>query len=62
MIGGQVGINGHIKIAEGTKIAAQSGVSKSVKQSKYNFQGTPAFHHRRLYQKLCFVQKFSRTI
>ena len=30
MIGGQVGINGHIKISKGTKIAAQSGVTKSV--------------------------------
>ena len=36
MIGGQAGIVGHIQIADGTKINAQSGVSKSIKHTKYS--------------------------
>ena len=43
MIGGQVGINGHVKIAKGTKIAAQSGITKSVLKESTILQGTPAF-------------------
>ena len=42
MIGGQVGINGHISITDGTKIAAQSGVAKSINQPNKTLQGTPA--------------------
>lgn len=42
MIGGQVGINGHISIIDGTKIAAQSGVAKSINQPNKTLQGTPA--------------------
>ena len=43
MIGGQVGIVGHITIADGTKIAAQSGIAKSIKQSEKIVQGSPAY-------------------
>tara|TARA_Y100000589_G_C27133457_1_gene621536 strand:+ start:547 stop:1578 length:1032 start_codon:yes stop_codon:yes gene_type:complete len=42
MIGGQVGINGHITITDGTKIAAQSGVAKSINQPSKIIQGSPA--------------------
>jgi UDP-3-O-[3-hydroxymyristoyl] glucosamine N-acyltransferase len=45
MIGGQVGIVGHIKIADGTKINAQSGVSKSIKIPNSAVTGSPAFDY-----------------
>ena len=43
MIGGQVGIVGHIKIAEGVKIAAQSGIGNSITKENQIVQGSPAF-------------------
>jgi UDP-3-O-[3-hydroxymyristoyl] glucosamine N-acyltransferase len=45
MIGGQVGIVGHITIADGTRINAQSGVSKSVKKENSILTGSPAFDY-----------------
>ena len=42
MIGGQVGINGHIRIADGSKIAAKSGVTASVLEPDQVLQGNPA--------------------
>lgn len=42
MIGGQVGFAGHITVAEGVKIAAQSGVTKSISVANSIWQGTPA--------------------
>lgn len=45
MIGGQVGIVGHILIEEGTKINAQSGVTKSVKQKNTAITGSPAYDY-----------------
>ncbi len=43
MIGGQVGIVGHITIADGTKIAAQSGVGQDVSKDGVILQGSPAY-------------------
>jgi UDP-3-O-[3-hydroxymyristoyl] glucosamine N-acyltransferase len=45
MIGGQVGIVGHVQIADGTKINAQSGVSKSIKQKNTAITGSPAYDY-----------------
>ena len=42
MIGGQAGLVGHIQIADGSKINAQSGVSKSLKEPYTAVTGTPA--------------------
>jgi UDP-3-O-[3-hydroxymyristoyl] glucosamine N-acyltransferase len=44
MIGGQVGIVGHIQIADGTKIAAQSGIGSSITKENEILQGSPAFN------------------
>jgi UDP-3-O-[3-hydroxymyristoyl] glucosamine N-acyltransferase len=46
MIGGQAGIVGHIKIAAGTKINAQSGVSKEIKENGTSITGSPAFEYK----------------
>ena len=42
MIGGQVGIIGHLNIANNVKIAAQSGVGGSNKRSGSFQQGSPS--------------------
>jgi UDP-3-O-[3-hydroxymyristoyl] glucosamine N-acyltransferase len=42
MLGGQVGIAGHLHIADGTIFGAQTGVSGSVKKTNQTLQGYPA--------------------
>lgn len=46
VIGGQVGFVGHIVIADGTKVNAQSGVSKSINEKGKAWNGAPAFEYR----------------
>jgi UDP-3-O-[3-hydroxymyristoyl] glucosamine N-acyltransferase len=46
LIGGQVGIVGHIHLADGTKINAQSGLSKSVTTPGITLNGSPAFDYK----------------
>lgn len=43
MIGAQVGIAGHLRIADGVKIAGQSGVGSSINKPNEIVQGSPAF-------------------
>ncbi len=45
VVGGQVGFVGHIVIADGTKVNAQSGVSKSIKEKGKAWNGAPAFDY-----------------
>jgi UDP-3-O-[3-hydroxymyristoyl] glucosamine N-acyltransferase len=52
MFGGQVGLIGHITIADGVKIAAQSGIPKSIRQENAVVQGSPPLdftHFQRCY-------------
>jgi UDP-3-O-[3-hydroxymyristoyl] glucosamine N-acyltransferase len=42
MFGGQVGLAGHIKIANGTKIGAQGGILSEVKEENTAIIGSPA--------------------
>jgi UDP-3-O-[3-hydroxymyristoyl] glucosamine N-acyltransferase len=44
MVGGQVGIVGHLQIGDGAKINAQSGVSKSIEPGKA-VTGSPAYDY-----------------
>lgn len=46
MIGGQVGMVGHIQMADGTKVNAQSGISKSVQTENTTINGSPAFDYK----------------
>lgn len=46
MFGGQVGLVGHIHIADGTRINAQSGISKSVTEPNTALNGSPAFDYK----------------
>lgn len=50
MIGGQVGFVGHLHIANKVKVAAQSGITSSIKKEGYIVQGSPAFDYG-TYQK-----------
>lgn len=43
MFSGQVGIVGHLQIADNTIITAQSGISKSITKSGEMYMGSPAF-------------------
>lgn len=47
LIGGQAGLVGHLTMADGTKINAQSGVSKSVKKKDSKLTGSPAFEYQK---------------
>ncbi len=45
IFGGQAGLVGHLKIADGTRINAQSGVTKSITKNNTAITGTPAFDY-----------------
>ncbi|MDX1667630.1 MAG: UDP-3-O-(3-hydroxymyristoyl)glucosamine N-acyltransferase, partial [Saprospiraceae bacterium] len=45
-IGGQVGFVGHLTIADGTSIQAQSGIAASVKEPNTSLFGYPAIQYR----------------
>ncbi|MBX2846425.1 MAG: UDP-3-O-(3-hydroxymyristoyl)glucosamine N-acyltransferase [Saprospiraceae bacterium] len=63
VIGGQAGFVGHIEVADGTKVNAKSGISKSVKKEGQALSGTPAFEWREeiraqvVYRKLPLLEK-----
>ena len=42
MMGGQVGTAGHIHIADGSKIAGKSGITKSIREPNKSYNGNPA--------------------
>jgi UDP-3-O-[3-hydroxymyristoyl] glucosamine N-acyltransferase len=46
MVGGQVGIVGHLELAKGSKIDAQSGVNRSIREEGKAFRGSPIQPHR----------------
>ncbi len=43
MISGQVGIVGHLTIADNTSMTAQAGISKSITKPGGTYMGSPAF-------------------
>jgi UDP-3-O-[3-hydroxymyristoyl] glucosamine N-acyltransferase len=60
-----VGIVGHIKIADGVRIAAQSGVSKSIEQEGEVVQGSPSFkigEYKRSYVLFRNLPKLNDTV
>lgn len=46
MVGGQVGFVGHIKIADGVRFQAQSGVGKTITEAGSAWAGSPAFNYQ----------------
>ncbi len=57
MVGGQVGFVGHIQIADGTRIDAQSGVNKSIKEPNLAFRGSPIQIHRQQLKSELYFRK-----
>lgn len=65
MIGGQVGIIGHLTIADGVKIAAQSGIGQNIENEGETMQGSPAFgigEYKRSYVLFRRLPKLKQTI
>ncbi len=65
MFSGQVGIVGHLEIADNTRIAAQSGISKSIKTPGTAHMGSPSMDlmkYRKTYVHFRNLQKMSDKI
>jgi UDP-3-O-[3-hydroxymyristoyl] glucosamine N-acyltransferase len=62
MIGGQVGITGHLVIADGTKIQAQAAVIKNIDTPNKGFSGTPAMDAREHYRQLAALKQLPDLI
>ncbi len=58
MIGGQVGFVGHITIADGTKVQAQSGINRSLKTPNTAIFGTPAMPYRDYLRSYALFRQF----
>ncbi len=56
MVGGQVGFVGHITIADGVKINAQSGISKTIEEKGKAMSGSPAESFRQHYKNQALVR------
>ena len=64
MLGGQVGIKGHIKIGDNVKIAAQSGVGRELADNEA-VMGSPAFDYsdyQRVYVNFRNLTKLSNRV
>lgn len=57
MFGGQVGIAGHLKIANGTKIGAQAGIAGDVKQENSAIIGSPAIDFKQFLKSSVVFKK-----
>ena len=58
MIGGQVGIAGHLRIADGVMIQAQSGIASNIKEEGAIIQGSPAFNIGEFRRSYVHFRKF----
>jgi UDP-3-O-[3-hydroxymyristoyl] glucosamine N-acyltransferase len=57
MFGGQVGIAGHLKIADGTRIGAQAGIGGDIKEANTTILGTPGFDHKQFIRSYVIFRK-----
>ena len=65
MIGAQVGIAGHLRIADGVKIAGQSGIGSHIEKEGEIVQGSPAFNigeYKRAYVLFRSLPKLNERI
>ncbi len=62
MFGGQVGIIGHLTIADEVKIAAQSGVGKSITEQGAIVEGSPAFNAREFQKSYIYYRKLDSLV
>ena len=61
MIGGQVGIAGHLTLGNYLKIQAQSGISKNLKDNEV-VQGSPAFGYSDFNKSYVYFKNLPKTI
>ena len=61
MIGGQVGIAGHLILGSFLKIQAQSGISKNLKDHEV-VQGSPAFAYSDFNKSYVYFKNLPKTI
>ena len=61
MIGGQVGIVGHISIGNNVRIQAQSGVGRNVKDDEI-IQGSPAMGYSDFNKSYVYFKKFPELV
>jgi len=62
MFGGQVGLSGHLNVANGVKIAAQSGVNSSLNQENATFMGTPAMDYSSFIKSFVLFRNFPKLV
>ncbi len=62
MFGGQVGIIGHLSIADEVKIAAQSGVGKTISEKGAILEGSPAFNARNFQKSYIHYRKLDSLV
>ena len=62
MFGGQVGIIGHLTIADEVKIAAQSGIGKSISEKGAVVEGSPAFNAREFQKSYIYYRKLDSLV
>jgi len=56
LIGGQVGIVGHLTIGNNVKVQAQTGIAKNIKDNEV-IQGTPAFGYSDFSKSYVYFKK-----
>ena len=61
MIGGQVGIAGHLTIGDNVRIQAQSGIGKNIKDGEV-IQGSPAFGYKDFSKSYVHFKNFPKII
>jgi UDP-3-O-[3-hydroxymyristoyl] glucosamine N-acyltransferase len=62
MFSGQVGLVGHLQIADNTVFAAQSGVSKSIIKEGEGYMGSPAFEVSRYRKAYIYFRNISSLV
>jgi UDP-3-O-[3-hydroxymyristoyl] glucosamine N-acyltransferase len=60
LLGGQVGVTGHIELADGVQVSSQSGVSKSLPKGQY--RGTPAQPIHQFQRQEVYIRKIKELI
>ena len=61
MIGGQVGIAGHLKIGDNVKILGQTGVTKSLGDNQMVY-GTPAINARDFNKSYVYFKNLPKVV
>ena len=61
MLGGQAGVRDHVRIGDGARVAAMSGVSKDV-ASRQAVRGIPAVDNRDFLRQQAALRKLSQLV